>query len=325
MKHAVGDTILVVLAAHRNQIRVVAGHRTIEVFEVPDKTLFVSNMGLLGDTLWIADDAGRRVMLFWLAERSWSERIIPTVQPGSQPAVLGVLRGGAPISVSAISGGAVDVSDIAIVRSDDGPGEIVDSLRAIGGELRLTRAGGFGEVRLLQPWVFRDFAIVERDGSSVTVVRQRPAVLPGATIRISAYRLGDAAASLKEWEVQTDEVGPDVLREWADRVMTDSLALFFGGIAGARERLTNAVFRPLQMPVIRRIISAGRGMFLVERADSRETGHAWELWGADGAIRGQFRLPENQELNDAVGNDIYLLEHGADRIDRIILAAVIGK
>lgn len=67
----------------------------------PEPAMSVSAIGVGGDSLWIGDDAGRRV-LFWDRKRNhWHEVREPTVQPRGGTALIGVLANGDAVVVSA--------------------------------------------------------------------------------------------------------------------------------------------------------------------------------------------------------------------------------
>jgi hypothetical protein len=318
--HSSGSNEAVVISGrNRGHVSLISAGRHGSAIRTPDSLLIVSNAGFLGDSIWIADDASRRLLFFNRTTRRWSEMLTPSLQVKAQTAVIGILADGAVIVASRASEASRDTVTTWLLAESVDSTFVIDSLMAHGGPLKVSAAEGEPSAMLEQPWLFADFAVVSRNGGALTILRQSPPHRGDTSVNVlvARYRNTHSAPSVQTLRFRTAKVDEAAVMAWLSFVMRDSLVNMLGGRSRAESQLRAALFRPLYMPAIRRVIAGWHESILLERA-AIDSMHHWEIWDANGKFTGSFVLRPEIVLQDAPDSTIWAVTHGKNGSNTVV-------
>jgi len=310
-------------------VAAVGGDRVLQVqggawsvIAPPDSLLRVSNLGVLGDSLWIADDAARRVLVLSGSSVRHREILTPTIQPHSQPHVLGLLAEGVVVVESRPAPPVPDTLVALIAAVGTGDAMVIDSVAEFGGEMRLVPPSGSPVVLFAQPWFYRDIPVITRNGYTLAILRQRPARPDqrSAIVEVHEHLRRQRRAPVQSLSLRPTALTNAVIESWLSSVMQDSLVRFLGGRQRAERELRAALFRPPHLPAIRRALSASPDFLFLERVTA-DTLHHWEIW-QHGRRRGSFVLSPRISLQDIADSTIWAVTRGAPGVDTILVATV---
>lgn len=306
----------------RGRIYFRSADRRLTKISPPGSAMSVSTIGTRGDSLWVGDDAGRRV-LFWDRKRnSWHEVLEPTVQPRGGAALIGVLADGAAIVVSAPESMIADTVTAYVVTVNRRSSVLIDSLIRVHGALAVSTPDGGRASTLTQPWVYYDIPVVARDGGSVTVLRQRPwrTGRNGAVVEAYTRRTSYDGLFADTMPFSTAAItGTDVDR-WLEAHLGDSLSQMLGGRARAESLLRASVFVPAFQPAIRRAVGGPKDLLYLERVTADST-HHWEVWRS-GRCTGLFHLAPSVELQEVSDSTFTAIDRSTSGNDTLIVATL---
>lgn len=278
----------------------------------------IAALGVTPRGYWIADEAARRVLLFGEDARAYDEIPIPTVWPGGEPAVLGLMNDGFVVTVERSPATSADTTASILSVARLRKVEVLDSLLAVQAEMLLRAAGEGPPVALVQPWHFADIPLLSGDGKERLVFRQRSGPL-ASSVSLDRHVYGSAWTRARSRKVRFERVpwSEAANDRWLSGVLDDSLAAYLGGRARAELQLRSLVTRPPYLPALRRVVAGGTLLFF-ERL-STNTGHHWEVWECD-TLRGSFVLPPRTVLRQVVDSTVLAVVNSLSGSDTIVVA-----
>ncbi len=285
---------------------------------LPETAIRIAALGVTSKGYWIADGTARRVVLIGGDGRAYDEIPVPTVWPGGEPVVLGLLNDRFVVTVerSPATGGDTTLSVLAVARPRKV--EVLDSLLAVQAEMILPSAGEGPPVALVQPWHFADIPVLSGDGAELFVFRQRSGP-SAASVSRDRHVHGSAwtRVRLPNFHFQPVPWSEAANDRWLGGVLDDSAAAYLGGRVRAEMQLRSLVAKPPYLPALRRV-AAGGALLLFERL-SDAAGHHWEVWGRD-TLRGSFVLPPSTVLRQVVDSTVLAVVNTLSGDDTIVVA-----
>ncbi len=293
---------------------------------LPDSTLRVANFGSTGDSVWIADDASRRVLILHRESPHYRSILVPTIQPGSQPHVIGVLSDGSVVVGSRPDLTAGDTSVTLIVRVTSSGALVLDSVVEYQREMRLSNADGDREVAVAQPWAYRDIPFVTADGRMLVHLRQSPGSPIAVDVVVNMQPPQDRSLAAVDGRLirpSRTELTEGTVESWLRSTMQDSLVAFLGGFQRAERELRAALYRPTYLPPARRALSLSAGTLLLERVTT-DSIRTWEIW-RDDRFAGSFVLSPRVSLQDARDSTIWSVVSSPTGADTILVSRLSAR
>jgi hypothetical protein len=263
-------------------------------------------VGMIGDSVWVADPLARRVTVF-AAKRPPRIVSLTATEDGRGMQPLGMLRDGSIVGVPARMSGSTDESApiayvVALVRADGGQARelIRSSYRSRVTRVRVGRA----IVRFPSPFDDRPRLAIHPDGSVATILQDVDSVERSGAIQIVVHRLNVAAPLRYRLKVTPRKVMPsDVDHEVA--LNAHALSKEFGGEARAATAVRSALWVPRFHPTVRRALYGTDGTLWLGMS-GEGTDERWTTdYGSPTPLRQwtQITLPEGESLV-AVGRGI---------------------
>lgn len=290
----------------------------------PDSVLRAISVGSTPDRMWIADDAARRVLILDQGRGAWRWVAVPTIQPRAQPRVVGVLSTGAVITEERPAGADGDTLIRPVVYASGDSALVIDSLLELGGTLDLRGGDGSGGVRFRQPWFYADLAVMATDNSALLILRERPPASSRAEVTVTVEEMrADRSRAAQPWKMAfaRTPISDSAVANWVADVLRDSAVVaLLGGQDKAGATLRSALFRPACVPPIRRAIAAPDNALLIERTQSQDSLHHWELWTRRGQ-QGLLTVPREFEIQAVLERNVLAVERKTlEHPERIVLA-----
>lgn len=311
--------VLMVAAEGGSRVLLIRPDRSRAEVSLPDTQILVSNLGVSGNSLWIADAGAQRVVTR-TGEGPWHETFVPTIQANEVPTVVGVLADSEVVVTTPVEDGRRTKQIlVALVRRN--VAKVVDSISQSEGEMRVESPDGGTTILLRQPWAYRDLSVIGGGGHTLTLLRQRRptrAHESGPLVVVEDVSTAGRVVAQESLHFHQPARVDIATHKWVRAIMTDSLVQFLGGRTRTEAILLASVVQPSQLPAIRRAVRASRTALLLERITSDPRRSAWEIWQR-GRRTGAFELAPGILLQDATDSTIWATTRkGPDEIDILV-------
>jgi len=297
----------------------------------PGEFRIISSLGWIGDTLWVADQALRRITLF--TRDGALLEVLPPLVIGSPRTSRGFRITALLGDGSAVLSEAYDYSTYtriattgyALIRASLS-GEVLDTLRfiSIREALMIVATNGGGLTQMRQPWTHRDLLAISRSGDQI-VVLERP---PGAHEYIlHSLDIDGAIRFSRTVPYEPIPLPQSAVRDWVDARAKELVnRRTFENRRAAQRAIMGRLYRPRFFPPVPNVSrGAGRRALLVGidgtiwvQRWSRGSQDSWEVFDHTGAPLAQVHVPDSIVVHEVSADYVWAVEIDAFDVPTIV-------
>jgi hypothetical protein len=199
---------------------------------------------------------------------------------------------------------------------------IVDSLLIVGGLINVPSSDDSSFARLVVPWAYRDFALLNEEDGALYVFRQR--IPPGAVkpnTRIERVVRPDGQHSVGELEAFTPPLTDAVVAHWMHAVLREPILHILGGRERAEMEIRKRVFKPSYLPVARQVIMGSSSAVYVERVRD-DSAHQWDVHSLNGRFRGSFVVRPGIEIQAIRDSTLWAIVRSSTGPESLLVATL---
>lgn len=259
-----------------------------------------TRLGLLRDTLWVADSQLRRVTFF--AQGARLAGTLPLASPRTSPPYApnvahALMSDGSALATPSLAGMSLERGRVPLLRLDR-QGRVLDTLawRSTAHTALMLEARNTSIVSSFQPFRAALLTDVDPSGSTLVLVERPVAVGPGrAQFRVTRLAAGGDTVFSRRYHYTPRPVTRDLADSLVSMAARD-VRQAYPSQQAAEAAVRAALYLPRFQPPVTAVVAGSDGTVWLRREEFGSAAVEWLVLDARGEIAGTFRAPKELRL-----------------------------